>query len=1385
MKSVKPARVSWFLVAGLLLTVYGLSGQLFGMAAEYTRNGEVYVLIGDGAEKGVYRLNDPAGEGVPYSGDDPLYDPGTSYGISVNLNRHVFTFTETIANGYILLPGNIDVDIKPVGQNIMQGFHCDHRSHWSEHFTPIYTTSGTPSNYPGYYTLTPTSYGYSAYRSVGSCCGCGAPKVANTWPVYVVSRNAAGKGNIPNGSWYQSKDADTAGRPGKAYRDRVEGKAHNYDLLEWWAGISGNTPTNRGKRAESYEKKIYRAILGSCIDPCGTNQTNLTQDADPQYVSISLSSMGRTYCYTRTQTSTSDGKVTLDLADYGGPLVGSTRKNDLSTQWVGCSLRNTGSDYVYVLGSQVIKDWLTALGYTIPAGFNVTSVSVSDQWYLKGGIVFAYNAGNGRAYQFTRTENSDGSEGSTSFYRSIDLGTGIDDIKADGNGDLFYGKTAYFPPNATGFSPADVATIAWTAVSPDTGVAKGRLVFNQKVTKSVYQLPNGATAGKLVNGVFLGNNKWEQFFWVPMTLSDGRSYLALTRTNYVAVVPTADWHWIDTLPAKDPTPSVALPTRVQLGVINVAAPPDPGGASSVVDIVGPVNDITTDVPQGYYTFRVENAPRWERDDWNANNKNNVTDTNGNGTLGYFVATVSKAGSYVSSLLSDHVVYEWAIYQIQDAYGKVLTPAPLVAKSGSGSSPAFAVSPDIGRYFTAGVYQIMCRAKFKWYNYNALPFGSTVLDKPSVLVGFDMANPAPWPASLVASQPAGFKTVPADTAVTILRVNVQPPIFLGKPTDIQCKLATATVFQDPSVAGSYKYFAIDEQVQYHWKLKEEAALFNLPTVSDSNKVGAVRWRDPEASYDWSYSVTLPGNNAYAITVATNSTSLDTATKVQFGLPFPTDPVLAQLSCFASRRWEYDYKAYDSQGNPLGIFTKTDVASYSANVTLLVRDQTPPQIVSINGAALPNLTLQGRTGDTLSSVTGNPTTLQVVVRDNNPFGNATPTCPITGISRHSKAKQMGSFQYETGAGKVLVPLSTLPALASDTGLTAAQIKANVQAGNPVGSVAADDAAKVLWYSAPGQDLLANGTTDTLFKVSRSFPTVPAGSLFSEVAYSLDISSLRHFSRADFSSTPADKYEHPTRLPLNFANNAPGYDNAGGIPSPHAGYGIAVSAQDASGLRDNRVMVGNIEVLDNKRPVLYLLVTDMKSNLTEAVPFDISAFSDPNLASESIHGCYNMLGNTETWKPDSTGVFSSGFTIYAPTLLGFPPPAITDLGVFAAQHPQLIDNEVETILQLRWLDNIAVATATAVAPRFTLKGPDSGSLYFKDGMTEVTLNAGLSENYTVRTLFRQPGVYRITAEVKDTALNLARSDNANNRKLEFGLVVVPTTMTIRVLDRESNRK
>ncbi len=1357
-------------LCAVLCVFMGCADSLFALAKEYERNGEVYVLVGDGPKIGVYRLNDPAGEGVPLGW---LYNPLDSYGISVNLTRKVFTFSESLSTQYVMLPGNILVKMKKVGDTQLQDYHMDHRGNWGEAGTDMYTTPG----------------GSGWYRDPSAWL-----KVVNPMPNHF--------GGIPNGKWYQSFDNDRYGRPGKCYRDRVEGKERKYNLLEWYQGIAGNNPADKGTKATAYDQKIQRALLGSCIDPCGTDNQNLTLNAATQTVSLALSSFGRTYCYTRSDNSTTDGKVTLDNVDFSGAMIG--MMNDLTTKWIGVSLRSTTNDFVYLLGTEVIKSWLTQLGYAVPPAFNITAVSVSDQWYLKGGIVFAYNAANGIAYQFTRADNADGTASGTSYFTSVNLGTGIDDIKADGFGNLYFAKTSKFPVDGSGFSPADVSAIQWTSVSTDMNRATGRLIYDQKVTKSVYRRALGATTFSLVGSVNLGNDKWERYFWVPLTLTSGASYLTVTPANWLTISTTPDWHWVTPTIVKDPSPSVGLPTRVQVGVINVAAPPKPLNATGVLDIVGPTNSWqSSDVPQGLYTFRVENAPEWERDDFNKKyydplNPTNATDENSNGTIGGFPSTASKAGSDPSSMRSDHVLYTWVVYQVKDAYGNDI-PATIVKNSGSVIGiPSEVTSPEIKHYFTAGVYQIMCHARYRYYNYDKLPFGSTVLDKPSALEPFREALVPPKPASVNTTNYPTLAAIPSNYVVQMLKVNVQAPIATGSlAVDIYRKLPSETVFSAPLASTQGKYHAIDEVATHNWKISPENLLFDLPTITDSNKVGAVRWSDPVAYYTWSFNLVMPDNSPFPMNLPPKNTANSADTAVTFGIPIPTDPRLGTLQCDAYRSWEYDYRAYNSDGSPAGIKTKTGTVQYRGTCKVLVRDKTPPTVISLNSGSLNAFSLKGTTGDPLTATNGNPTNLTIVVRDNNPFANLNETCPIPGVGVHNRnLRQTATIIHETnGAGKNAVPINTLASFTSPSvaSVTMAQFHtalinnagalptANITIGNR--TITAAQMRQIASYSSPTLAQQSDALVSNNYRLKRTLRSVPAGSTYSEIEYQIPISDIQHFQ--SMAATQSTSVNYHANLPVNFANNQTGYNNPGNgawvNTAAHDGYGINFVACDSSGNEmKNAAGLTFIDVVDNRHPVACLSITELKGNTTHVVPFNIQ----PQLTNYDFF--VKAVTQAHTWQPGNDGVFLNCFNPpFGTKIYGLPTPplaAVTGLdGMFPTIISRGIEAGVEVDFTLQTNDNIQVAAAPA--PYFRIVGPEAASAYYAVGSTQETIPGSSVTQF--RHVFRQPGIYDVTLYAEDTALDYNKSAKRNTRTVRFGLVIVPTTLDIRVIDRETNRR
>lgn len=162
---------------------------------------------------------------------------------------------------------------------------------------------------------------------------------------------------------------------------------------------------------------------------------------------------------------------------------------------------------------------------------------------------------------------------------------------------------------------------------------------------------------------------------------------------------------------------------------------------------------------------------------------------------------------------------------------------------------------------------MCSAKFKWYDYDS-HFGSTSEDnnciRPSM--GMQQATNAPVDSAICRNFPGLVTPFPADTAVTMLRVNRQLPPPTGKKLNIQ-RLAGGS-WIGPKDFGATKYHVVTEDQENSWRLEPDLEkilsihpsifqdLHNLPTINNNNKVpNTLVWKNNMAAqYEWTFSLT---------------------------------------------------------------------------------------------------------------------------------------------------------------------------------------------------------------------------------------------------------------------------------------------------------------------------------------------------------------------------------------------------------------------------------------------------------------------------------------------------------------------------------------------------
>lgn len=1427
------------LLAGLLSLVLPATAQL---AREYMRNGEAYLLVGhsDPAFRGVYRVNNPAGEpdGNPLG---RLYDPRDSYGIVVDLNRQVYTFSSNAAPSYTFDPSwMLSRRLKVPGGISLYGAHCDTRKSYyvstdgvtyNQSNQPVYTTTGPMGNETG------VSDGNSniawqwsgqvrvTHKGAGSWYIMKTAVFCDTNCIYTNGHNdqywchfvpvdGAGYGNVPNGAWWQSRDPDPHGRPGNLfYWDRAFRKYTRYDLMRWnkSLGVQGGGapvyPQYVKKADEIYDEIVKRSRISACMNCVCVNGSNDNSfPTAPKYVWLAMSPFGRTYLYSRTQTSTTDGQIRLNEVPMALPaqnVIGLV--NHLSTKWVGVSTRDSGSDYVYLLGTQLIRNWLTAYNINVPADFDINAVSVSDQWWLEGGIVFAYDKNNGYVYQFMRFDQG-GANTCKAKPTSRYIGSDVDDVKADGFGNCYFSKTTEQPADAAiGWSDATNFVLA--------GISGGRhyayLYYDQKVFKTVYCSELGSTNINQVGQVWIGNNRWRRLFSVPST-----RWPLLTMSNLQAESGTANWLWHG---GNEQTYFVAEPGRNQLGVINVATPPKVekvDGRTGGVDIVGrnvytnqPVpsypNWASTQIQSGLYDFSVENNPEW-------NGRINVRtpgksawegDVNGNGWNGGFVSSVKNLTAHMTE--SPDVLYTWRIFKIQNDYEQPLAPAQLVKEAIDSQTPS------IRCFLYPGAYQIHLSAKFRWYNYEALQFGSTVASLADALRpaggGFEIASAPPFPDPLNLLRPQhfpGFVNPPPNTAVMALRVKpgivpdtgVYRATIQKHPTVLTPPLPTVpptTGFANPSGIAQFPRYHVASQAQVHWWRVDPAGtlvapngtnvsmniFWNLPTNPDPHIVpGSLRWVGP-AQMDWNFSVRMPNGSAYTpleTSRYTDETQKNTA--ITFGLDFPTDPRVGSLSCRLYREWRYERHKYDSEGQWLYDETVASTVMALADVSLLVLDTEPPTVHLVNGRSiLPvNPLYLGTTYGTLNEVNThagytNPASFSIVVRDNNPFANLNEVCPIP-IHKHDRSTRLNATLFFERGGKSLAPQVPLPAVTAPTYASAKRLF-DYYTSPPVGPFSANTTPDIV---GTAWNMHMGGGFNPRALMRQPLPYNP-GATSSEILYVLKVADWEYFQDNTTDPTALDASR---RFPANFANNSTNYNDAGALGAPHPGYAMMFSCVDSSGNvaliggLPRRHHLGNIWVRDTLRPVIKATIRDyINSFPPETCLFGIDPYLAPIIR-------YDLLPTGPLWTPANTGVFYNG---PLGTVRGIPHGLVSPLPGGVATHPPTIQEGMEVFLTMQASDNIATATTPQASMRVI--GPVANSLFYERLANSISANT--AQTYpNLRVLLQQPGVYNVTLEAEDNALDYAGNKAQNRRQVDFGIIVSPARMDIRVIDRKQNR-
>ena len=580
-----------------LFVICNLNAQV-----NFKENGEVFVLIGDGTQRGVYTLNNTIVGGQTQM----LYTPQMyASDLKANGNGHLFTFTVDKDSNFVTIAGNIDVRINWQNGDAYWGAHMDTHA-WHGGFATNLTDHYGHSN-PGAGSSTIKPSGYIPYGWDTNNDGipdAGAPACTTNW--YSVPNNAdyhsfiravgyTTNDSTAGGVDFEDNAAAWAVRSGwgtssrnvcrsyyiiKEIQKKLDTKWTLWKWIDPTTGGSGNV--TQGVKASSQEIKIERQYKNGCHDGCtgGVSGASIPAIAYDTHVAVNV--YGTSYFYRSPKTSTSyeikkgatayNGS-TANPTILGSPVIG----NATNCKYFSVSTKGNNIDWIYCLNESIIRTWMVSEGFPGGASANVDEVVVSDQWWLDGGIVFALDKANGVVNMFERNENAPSGFSKITYSSQIPVGAGVDSLGSDGYGNLFFCKTTMAPSTQSGLivnnPPAGHInpTYPLNWVQEANGEWQCDLQLLQEVRKEVFRYGYFSKTNRSEGNVVLGNNKYH------VRISAG-----------VGVLPNpVPSSWIK-VSLVTQTQNISAVTPMEITAINYATPPEVNGYThSQLDIDGP------------------------------------------------------------------------------------------------------------------------------------------------------------------------------------------------------------------------------------------------------------------------------------------------------------------------------------------------------------------------------------------------------------------------------------------------------------------------------------------------------------------------------------------------------------------------------------------------------------------------------------------------------------------------------------------------------------------------------------------------------------------------------------------------------------------------------
>jgi hypothetical protein len=626
-------------------------------------------------------------------------------------------------------------------------------------------------------------------------------------------------------------------------------------------------------KAETRDLHISRTHVNGCHDGCTGGNNSSEYTSTPWLADVVMSMSGNDYLYKR-QVGMTNGIIVKNGGSGSmpeGTVIG--YPEDLSTEFLAVSSRDHQTEWVYLLGARLIREWMIESGMNAGV-ITIDEVVVSDQWWQDGGIVFALDKQNGRVYKFRRDERIQ----DHGFPEEIPVPRETDSIGSDGYGNLYYAVPRNKPPvpesfkTDYSFNGGDIESITWNQVEP--GVFSGTAIFRQEVSKVIYRFGYLSRSESVVGSLGVGHNEY-------------------TRPLMAVGVPAGahpdfhpeTWDWVGSYYLVG---SGNGPVRTEITSVNYAAPPKVNGYQPArLDIAGPfyadpltgeIRPFEVVVWNGYregelYLFGVEN---FAVPDLNVENERyadralNIKSGEGSegigleneslshclelpvdndddgvirGTLDYYNRKVGSGGAvadwkggFPSTLDFTTLRYRWSIYQYRDRHGIDVTgdrngdgrpDGPRVIYDNSLNSAVdygWQKWPYLGLCLDGGEYELRLEARYRWFNYDVLPKGSLAGDRythPGVYVP-PADQPAEWGVAVDGTNIARYR----------FHVKTDGALLPEQPGRIVClgiePLPGESLPPEPLFAGGS--WVINEDRRALWELREAEGV-----PSDQNRI----------------------------------------------------------------------------------------------------------------------------------------------------------------------------------------------------------------------------------------------------------------------------------------------------------------------------------------------------------------------------------------------------------------------------------------------------------------------------------------------------------------------------------------------------------------------